>query len=59
MIYSLLARVKGKASMILISEDLNIRGLASRHYELVDGTLSEKTDKKSLGNITPYKELRL
>ena len=58
MIYSLLARLKGKASMILVSDDLNIQGLASRHYTLKKGDLIERnTAQKS--NVKPYRELRL
>ncbi len=59
MIYSLLARLKGKASMILISDDRNIRSLADRHYILESGKLLENTKPKHKGNISPYKELRL
>ncbi|MAE50704.1 MAG: ABC transporter [Micavibrio sp.] len=59
MIYSLLARLKGKASMILISDDRNIRSLASKHYIMQDGELIPSEDVFSKGNIHPYKELRL
>ncbi len=58
MIYSLLARLKGKASMILVSDDLNIRGLASRHYVLENGSLQEgQVENQNV--IKPYRELRL
>lgn len=59
MIYSILARLKGKASMILISDDRNIRGLAQRHYVLEDGELIESGEIYNQGNIRPYQELRL
>lgn len=39
MIYSLLARLKSKTSMILVSDDRNIMALADRHYTLKDGRL--------------------
>lgn len=58
-IYSLLARLKGKASMILISDDKNIRSLADRHFTLQSGRLLEEQDTLSRSNIRPYKELRL
>lgn len=58
MIYSLLARLKGKAAIILISDDLNIKGLASHHYVLKDGTLTEASHNQK-SNIGLYKELRL
>lgn len=59
MIYSLLARLRGKASMILVSDDKNIRSLANRHYVLRDGVLGQEEDAQSKGNVTAYKELRL
>lgn len=58
-IYSLLARLKGKASMILVSDDRNIRALADRHYELTDGVLVPAIDPASRGNVRPYRELRI
>ena len=59
MIYSVLARLKGKASMVLVSEDRNIRGLAQRHYVLKDGEFLESDEIYNQGNIRPYQELRL
>ena len=58
MIYSLLARLKGKATMILVSDDLNIKALAGRHYHLENGLLNI-ADKGQKTNIEAYKELRL
>lgn len=58
-IYSLLARLKSKTSMILVSDDRNIYGLAERHYDLVDGTLRQKSIGANTNNVRPYKELRL
>lgn len=57
-IYSLLARLQGKASMILVSDDHNIRGLTGRHYLLENGQLNEMNIQAKT-NIKPYKELRL
>lgn len=59
MIYSLLARLKGKASLVLVSNDLNIRGLATRSYILENGMLHEAQYNGNKTNITPYKELRI
>jgi ATP-binding cassette, subfamily C, bacterial LapB len=59
MIYSLLARLKKKVSMVLVSEDRNIMGLADRHYLLENGILSETSPYVQSNNIHPYKELRL
>ena len=59
MIYSFLARLRGKASLILVSEDQNIMGLADRHYELKERTLQQSSQKAGSVNVRPYKELRL
>ena len=59
LVYSLLARLKGKAGMILISDDRNIRGLASRFYNLENGKIAETEESYSTGYIKPYSELRL
>lgn len=59
MMYSLLARLKGRASMVLVSDDRNIRGLADRSYHLQDGVLTQTGDGNDRGNIKPYRELRL
>ncbi len=40
-IYQLLARLKSRVSMVLVSDDRNIRSLADRHYTLQDGHLEE------------------
>ena len=58
-IFSLLARLKNKTTIILVSEDRNIRGLADYHYHLKDGEFLESTESYSKGNVRPYKELRL
>lgn len=59
LVYSLLARLKGKAGMILISDDRNIRGLASCFYTLENGKLTKTEELCSTGYIKPYSELRL
>ncbi len=59
MIYSFLARLKGKATMILVSEDRNICDLAERHYVMRDGKLIPDSQQEKQGNIKPYQELRL
>lgn len=57
-IYSLLARLKGTVSMVLISDDHNLHALADRHYVLQANTLLE-TPIPSKGNVSLYKELYL
>ena len=59
MIYTLLARLKSKTALIMVSDDENISGLATRHYLLENGSLHESNHNKSKGNIRPYQELRL
>ncbi len=59
MIYSFLARIKGKATLILVSDDKNICDLANTHYTLENGQLLPQTKQTKQGNITPYRELRL
>lgn len=59
MIYSLLARLKKKVSMILISSDHNVCSLGDRHYVLEEGRLKEIKPEYRTGNIRPFKELRL
>lgn len=59
MIYSLFARLKGKVSLVMISDDRNICGLADRTLLLEEGRLSETDDVYSKGNVRPYKELRI
>lgn len=59
MIYQLLARLKGKVTMVLISHDENIRTLASRHYILKEGRLEEQRSSEQRKSILPYQELQL
>lgn len=59
MIYSLFARLKGKVSFILVSEDRNICGLADRTLLLEEGRLVQTDETYSKGNVRPYKELRI
>lgn len=59
LIYSLLARLKGRASMILVTDDLNLSALADRHYALEDGYLLSGSALPGRSNIRPYRELPL
>lgn len=59
-IFRLLARIKGKATLVLVSEDRNLLHLADRHYLLRDGTLEITFDYGAGGQeSTGYQELRL
>jgi ATP-binding cassette subfamily C protein LapB len=54
-----LARLKGKATIILISDDKNIRSLADAHYVLQDGRLVSSDDVAQDSSLRPYRELLL
>ncbi len=59
-VYRLLGRIKGKATMIIVSDDYNIMRLADRDYILQDGKLVEsKVFGKQVHEVLPYQELRL
>lgn len=60
MIYSLLARIKTKVAMVIVSDDRNLRGLTERHYRLENASLVEVNEQSTeKSNVRPYKELRL
>jgi ATP-binding cassette subfamily C protein LapB len=58
-IYNFLARLKGKATLILVSNDHNIQTLADDHYVLTNGTLVRQEASATNRKIIPYKELSL
>ena len=60
-VYRLLARLKGKATMILVSDDYNIMRLAEQHYILEDRHLTEygADGDGALHTVSGYKELPL
>ncbi|ODS23638.1 hypothetical protein AB835_07960 [Candidatus Endobugula sertula] len=60
-LYRLLARLKGKVTMILVSDDRNILRLAQKEYVLEDGHLVERrfSDRSKQHDVLPYQELRL
>lgn len=59
MIYSLFARLKGKMSLLLVSDDRNLCGLSDRTIILENGKTRETDETFSKGNVRPYKELRI
>lgn len=58
-VYTLLARLKGKASMVLVSEDYNISDLADRGFILQGGELKEIEYQFNPGDVRPYRELNI
>ncbi|MCD8494111.1 MAG: ATP-binding cassette domain-containing protein [Alphaproteobacteria bacterium] len=59
MIYSLFAQLKGKVSMLIVSEDRNLCCLSDRTIILEQGHIRETDEVFSKGNVRPYKELRI
>ena len=59
LVYSLLRGLKGKTSLILITDDHNLRRLAGRAFQLTDGILTETHEVYEPSNIEPYKEIRI
>ncbi len=60
-VYRLLAKLRGKATMIIATDDRNIMQLASKEYVLDKGLLNEKwaIDSSKAHDVQPYKALRL
>ncbi|MDH3664647.1 MAG: ATP-binding cassette domain-containing protein, partial [Alphaproteobacteria bacterium] len=60
-LFRLLGRLKGKASMIIVSDDRNFLRLAQAEYLLVDGHLVERdvTQDSKVHDVKAFKELRL
>lgn len=59
-VFKLLARLKGKATLILLSGDCNIRSLADRFFILENGTLEEMEEvgNKNAAHLQIYRELQ-
>lgn len=60
-LYRLMARLKGKVAMVIVSDDRNILRLAQQEFVLTDGKLVERAyaDESKLYDVLPYQELRL
>lgn len=61
LVYKLLAKLKGKITMILVSDDKNILHLSDKEYVLDEGVLQERQfmDASKLHDVKPYQVLRL
>ncbi len=57
LVYSLLAHLKGKVSIILVTDDRNLSALADRHYTIEDGHLRANSEGHGKSNIYPYRDL--
>jgi ATP-binding cassette, subfamily C, bacterial LapB len=58
LVYSMLAGLKGKSSLILVADDPNLRHLADRALRLEKGVLVDAPECKRPGNVESYRELR-
>lgn len=58
-VYRLFARLKKKATLVLVSDDSNISRLADKTYVMTDKTLIHKQSDAHLTDMLPYQELRL
>jgi ATP-binding cassette, subfamily C, bacterial LapB len=60
LLYRLLGQLRRKTALILVSNDLNLRQLAARHYVLRDGRLeAAASDRPGGRELTAHRELRL
>ena len=61
LVYKLLAKLKKRVTMILISDDKNILQLSDRDYVINAGQLVERqlVDDSKLHDVKPYQVLRL
>ncbi len=59
LVYNLLARLKGKATIIISSDDHNLTAQASRFYSLTDGRLVENSPHSHSKKNVYYRELKL
>ena len=61
LVYKLLAKLKNRVTLILVSDDKNILHLSDRDYVLDNGELKERrfVDDSKLHDVKPYQVLRL
>lgn len=59
LVYNLLARLMGKATLIISSDDHNLTSQASRFFRFENGALLETSPANATRKPAPYKELRL
>lgn len=58
-IYNLITRLKGKATLVLSSDDHNLTAHASRHLHLSAGKIIEKTPANTVPAASFFKEMRI
>lgn len=57
-IYRFISKISGQATIVIASDDANLRTLASRHYTLIDGKLMPSSTV-STTNLQSYSNIRL
>lgn len=58
-VYRLLARLKGRVTMILVTNDQNLQRLADSYYSLENCTLVPASEEMSEPSVHAYQEIRL
>ncbi len=58
-VYQLLARLKSSVTMVICSDDENLRALTDRHYHLVNGRLEAGGHQRHANNFTNIREAGL
>lgn len=59
LVHGLIAQLKGKATLVIVSDDYNIRSLADAHYSLKGGKLTELPTPQAMRKFQNYRELRI
>lgn len=59
LVYNLLARLMGKATLVISSDDYNLTSQASRFFSIEKGILTEVPKMAGTRKTTAYKELRI
>ena len=60
LVFKVLGRLKGKVTMVFVSDDRNILRLADQEYHIVDGKLKEQPPIDSkVYSVLPFRELKV
>lgn len=59
LIHSLLGRLHGKATIIIVSDDANLRSLADKTYQFENGCMTEPSERAVGDAVAAYRAVRL
>ncbi len=60
LVFKVLGRLKGKVTMLFVSDDRNILRLADQEYHIVEGSLQEKAPQDSkVFSVLPFREFKV